>query len=128
MKKTALISTIGLALVSASITASANQTLDDRVGIRFGPFFPSIETSVTISNQTQEYEDFLDDSATTGAVDVAWRISKPFRADFNYWAVNRDDTTSLCQFAVIPRPDRSRLFDGPIKRFRALHGRRLKKS
>jgi opacity protein-like surface antigen len=97
MKKTAITSAIGLALLSASITASANQTLDDRVGIRFGPFFPSIDTTIKVGNEEQNFENFLDDSATTGAIDVAWRISKHFRADFNYWAVNRDDTTSLDQ-------------------------------
>jgi len=96
MKKIAIASMLGLAVISSSITvASANQTLNDRVGIRFGPFFPSIESSVTVGNQTQAYEDFLDDSATTGAVAVAWRISKHFRVDFDYWAVNRDRSESL---------------------------------
>ncbi|MEN8711460.1 MAG: hypothetical protein ABF326_04610 [Arenicellales bacterium] len=96
MKKIAIASTIGLALLSASITAaSANQTLSDRVAFRFGPFFPSFDTTVKVGNQEQSYEDYLDDSATTGAVDVAWRISKHTRMDFSYWAVNRDDTKSL---------------------------------
>jgi len=98
VKKIAIASTIGLALLSASITAaSANQTLSDRVGIRFGPFFPSIDTTVKVGNQEQSYENYLDDSATTGAIDVAWRISKHTRMDFQYWAVNRDETTSLDQ-------------------------------
>lgn len=98
MKKIAIASMLGLALVSSSITvASANQTLNDRVGIRFGPFFPSIDTSVTVGNQTQNYEQFLDDSATTGAVAVAWRLTKHFRVDFDYWAVNRDSSESLDQ-------------------------------
>ena len=45
MKKIAIASMLGLAVVSSSITiASANQTLNDRVAIRFGPFFPSIDT------------------------------------------------------------------------------------
>jgi len=96
MKKIAIASTIGLALFSASITAaSANQTLSDRVAFRFGPFFPSIDTTVKVGNQEQSYETFLDDSATTGAIDVAWRISKHTRMDFQYWAVNRDESESL---------------------------------
>jgi len=89
---------LGLAVFSSSITvASANQTLDDRVGIRFGPFFPSIDTSVTVGNQTQSYENFLDDSATTAAIAVAWRLTKHFRLNFDYWAVNRDSSESLDQ-------------------------------
>lgn len=98
MKKIAIASMLGLAVVSSSITvASANQTLNDRVGIRFGPFLPSIESSITVGKQTQAFEDFLDDSATTGAVAVAWRLTKHFRLNFDYWAVNRDSSESLDQ-------------------------------
>jgi len=96
MKKNVIASAIGLTMVCASITtASANQTLNDQLAFRFGPFFPSIDTSVTVGNQEQNFEDFLDDSATTAAIKGVWRINKNFRLNFGYWAVNRDTSDSL---------------------------------
>lgn len=96
MKKIILRSTITMALLSTvSVNAYANQTLNDRLALRFGPFFPSIETSVAVGGQKQQFEDYLDDSATTGAINGVWRISKHFRLNFSYWAVNRDSSESL---------------------------------
>jgi len=87
---------ISLALMSASAQAAPiNQTLNDRLAFRIGPFFPSIDTSVAIGGQKQSFEDYLDDTATTGAIEGAWRISKHFRLNFGYWAVNRDSSDSL---------------------------------
>ena len=77
MKKSALFSVLGLALCSApTLVASANQTLNDKITFRIGPFFPSIDTSVTIGNEKQTFEDYLDDSATTAAIKGVWRISE----------------------------------------------------
>ncbi len=96
MNKTTLASIITLSLFSTtSMAASANQTLNDRLAFRFGPFFTSIDTSITVGGQKQNLEDYLDDTATTGAIAGAWRISKHFRLNFGYWAVNRDSSESL---------------------------------
>jgi hypothetical protein len=93
MKKSALFSVLGLALCSApTLVASANQTLNDKITFRIGPFFPSIDTSVTIGNEKQTFEDYLDDSATTAAIKGVWRISRHFRLNFGYWAVDRDES------------------------------------
>ena len=75
--------------------ASINPTLDDKLALRFGPFFASIETSVKVGNETQNYEDYLDDSETTGSIKGIWRISDHIRLNFGYWAVNRESSDSL---------------------------------
>ncbi|MFW2439854.1 MAG: hypothetical protein ACN4GR_10830 [Arenicellales bacterium] len=95
MNKTTLALIITLALLSTPSMASTNQTLNDRLAFRIGPFFPSIDTNVTVGGQKQNLEDYLDDTATTGAIAGAWRISRHFRLNFGYWAVNRDSTESL---------------------------------
>ncbi|HBE92523.1 MAG TPA: hypothetical protein DDW55_08330 [Gammaproteobacteria bacterium] len=96
MKKTALATAVSLALISASAQAAPlNPTVHDRLALRFGPFFPSIETSIKVGSEQHNYEDFLDDSETTGAIKGIWRISKHFRLNFGYWAVNRESSDSL---------------------------------
>ena len=96
MNKISLVSIISIGLFSASAqAASSNPTLNDQLAFRVGPFFPSIDTSVTVGNQEQNFEDFLDDSATTAAIKGVWRITKHFRLNFGYWAVDRDSSDSL---------------------------------
>lgn len=96
MKKIFLVSAITLGLFSTTVHAApSNPTLNDRLAFRVGPFFPSIDTSIKIGTQEQNFEDFLDDSATTGAIKGVWRISKHFRLNFGYWAVDRDSTSAL---------------------------------
>jgi len=96
MKKVLLVSAIILGLFSASAQAAPiNQTLNDRLAFRVGPFFASIDTSVKVGDQKQNFEDYLDDSATTGAIEGIWRISNHFRLNFGYWAVDRDTSTSF---------------------------------
>jgi hypothetical protein len=101
MKKTAIITSLALALVSTSLTVSANQSLNDSIAFRIGPFFPSIDTSVTIGNETQNFEDYLDDSSTTFAIKGIWRFHKNFRLNFGYWNVDRDDSIATDQRQVI---------------------------
>ena len=96
MNKISLVSIISIGLFSASAqAASSNPTLNDQLAFRIGPFFPSIDTSVKVGNQEQNFEDFLDDSATTAAIKGVWRISNHFRLNLGYWAVNRDSSASL---------------------------------
>ncbi|MBW1791338.1 MAG: hypothetical protein JRJ14_03580 [Deltaproteobacteria bacterium] len=96
MNKISLVSIISIGLLSASAqAASSNPTLNDQLAFRIGPFFPSIDTSIKVGNQEQNFEDYLDDSATTAAIKGVWRISKHFRLNFGYWAVNRDSSVSL---------------------------------
>lgn len=108
MNKTAIISTLSLALVSTPIlTASANQSLNDQIAFRIGPFLPSIDTTVTIGNETQNFEDYLDDSTTTFAIKGIWRFSKHFRLNFGYWNVDRDESAATDEphnIAGIPIP------------------------
>lgn len=94
MNKTVL--AVSLALMSASTqAASTNQTLNDSLAFRVGPFFPSIDTSIKVGNQEQNFEDYLDDNATTAAIKGVWRITKNFRLNFGYWAVDRESSESL---------------------------------
>jgi len=94
--------TISLALLSATAqAASSNQTLNDQLALRIGPFFPSIDTSVKIGDQEQNFEDYLDDSATTAAIKGVWRFSKKLRLDIGYWAVERDSSESLSNIVII---------------------------
>jgi hypothetical protein len=96
MNKILLASAITLGLFSASAqAASSNPTLNDQLAFRIGPFFPSIDTSIKVGNQEQNFEDYLDDSATTAAIKGVWRISKHFRLNLGYWAVDRDSSESL---------------------------------
>jgi hypothetical protein len=100
IKKTMIASVISIVMLFASAltvtaqAASINQTLDDRISFRFGPFFPSIDTSITINDDKFDFEDVLDDSAFTGSIQGLWRISRRFRLNFGYWAVNRDESES----------------------------------
>ena len=96
MNKINLVSIISIGLLSASAqAASSNPTLNDQLAFRIGPFFPSIDTSIKVGNQEQNFEDFLDDSATTAAIKGVWRITKHFRLNFGYWAVDRENSDSL---------------------------------
>lgn len=96
MKKDLLASVIILGLFSVSAQAAPiNQTLNDRLAFRIGPFFPSIDTSVQLGDQKQDFEDYLDDNATTAAIKGMWRISNHFRLNFGYWAVDRETSTDF---------------------------------
>jgi len=103
IKKTMIASVISIVMLFAlaqavsAQAASKNQTLDDRISFRFGPFFPSIDTNLNISGEKYDFEDVLDDSATTGSIKGLWRISRRFRLNFGYWAVNRDESKSIGQ-------------------------------
>jgi len=96
MNKNILASALAFTLVSAQ-AASANQTLNDQLSFRFGPFFPSIDTNVTIKGAKYNFEDVLDDNATTGSVQALWRVSRKWRLRFGYWAVDRETSESSDQ-------------------------------
>lgn len=100
MKKILLASALIFSLATVQL-ASANASLDDNIAFRVGPFFPGIDTKVKVGNEEQNFEDYLDDSATTAAIKGVWRISQKFRLNFGYWAVNRDTSESAGQNANI---------------------------
>jgi len=85
------------AQATSSPSGSTNQTLDDRFAIRFGLYYPSIDTSVKINDVKFDFEEVLDDSVLTGAIQGLWRISNRFRLNFGYWAANRDESVSSGQ-------------------------------
>jgi hypothetical protein len=95
LKKSVFTVIASLGLLSVSASAESNPTLNDKLALRIGPFFPSIETSVTVGNTTQNYEEFLDDSETTGAIKGVWRMTEHLRLNFGYWAVERESSDSL---------------------------------
>jgi opacity protein-like surface antigen len=113
LKKTMIASVISIVMLFALAQAAAaqttpakatsapsgltNQTLDDRFSIRFGLYYPSIDTSVKINNEKFDLEEVLDDNALTGAILGLWRISNRFRLNFGYWAANRDESVSSGQ-------------------------------
>lgn len=102
MKKYLLAPAIVVSLISVSAQAApGNQTLNDQLAFRIGPFFPNIDTSAKVGSQEQNFEDYLDDNATTAAIKGVWRFSKKFRLDFGYWAVDRDSSDSLSQSVPI---------------------------
>ena len=107
LKKTMIASVISVVMLFASaqvVSAQApskNQTLDDRFSIRFGLYYPSIDTSVKINDEKFDFEEVLDDNALTGAIQGLWRISDRFRLNFGYWAANRDETASSGQVESI---------------------------
>lgn len=98
-KKITLATAVSLAITGSVMaqSAAANQTLDDQLALRFGPFFPSIDSSVQIGGTDYDFEGNLEDNATTGAVIGLWRVTRKFQIRFGYWAVNRDDSESLNQ-------------------------------
>lgn len=98
-KKIILAAAVGLAMTSTVTVqaASTNKTMDDRFSLRFGPFFPSIDTKVKIGGTDYDFEGQLDDSTTTGAIRGVWRVTRKFQFKFGYWAVNRDGSESLSQ-------------------------------
>jgi len=106
-KKAMIASVISIVMLFASAQgasaqgASKNQTLDDRFAIRFGLYYPSIDTSVKINDVKFDFEEVLDDNALTGAIQGLWRISDRFRLNFGYWAANRDETASSGQVESI---------------------------
>jgi hypothetical protein len=96
MKTKALVSAITLCLLTGAAQAvPINPNLNDRLSFSFGPFFPAIDTKLKVGNQEQNFEDYLDDSATTAAIAGVWRISRHFRLNFGYWAVDRETSDSL---------------------------------
>ncbi len=113
LKKTMIASVISIVMLFALAQAASaqatpakatlapsgltNQTLDDRFSIRFGLYYPSIDTSVKINNEKFDFEEVLDDNALTGAIQGLWRISNRFRLNFGYWAANRDESVSSGQ-------------------------------
>lgn len=90
---TIVVASLGLLSVSAS--AEPNPTLNDKLALRIGPFFPDIETSVNVGNNKVNYEDYLDDSETTGAIKGVWRMTEHLRLNFGYWGVDRESSDSL---------------------------------
>ena len=98
MKNLVLVSLISFGLVSTAVHAAPiNPTINDRFALRAGPFFASIDTKVKVGNEEQTFEDYLDDSKTTAAIEGIWRISKHFRLNFGYWAVDRETSESSDQ-------------------------------
>jgi len=98
MKKLATAAAISIGLMSGTVHAAPeNPTLNDRFAVRMGPFFASMDTKVKIGNEEQTFEDYLDDSKTTAAIQGIWRISKHFRLNFGYWAVDRETSESSDQ-------------------------------
>ena len=106
-KNSMIANVISILMLFASVQAvsaqdsSKNQTLDDRFAIRFGMYYPSIDTGVKINDVKFDFEEILDDNALTGAVQGLWRISNRFRLNFGYWAANRDETASSGQVESI---------------------------
>lgn len=98
MKKVLAASALGLALVSVgAYAAPINPTINDRLALRIGPFFASMDTTIRVGNIEQTFEDYLDDSETTAAIQGVWRISERFRLNFGYWAINRGESETLDQ-------------------------------
>jgi hypothetical protein len=98
MKTTVITSALCLSIVSTALQAAPiNPSINDRFALRAGPFFASMDTNLKVGNEQQTFEDYLDDSKTTAAIQGVWRISNNFRLNFGYWAVNRDETESSDQ-------------------------------
>jgi hypothetical protein len=83
---------VGCAAGAPAWSASLNPTLDDRVSIRGGPFFASIDSSLAIQGQDFSVEDRLDDSKTTFAIALDWRITSRLILTGNFSQVSRDET------------------------------------
>jgi len=85
-----------LTLFSVSALAdSSNPTLNDNLSVRAGGFFTSIDTNVAINGKNFNFEDVLDDNVSTGTIQGLWRITNKIRLTAGYWAVDRDEATSL---------------------------------
>ena len=98
IKKSVTATAVSLVLLSASAqAASTNLTLHDQLSFRAGGYFSSIDTSATINGEKFDFEEVLDDSATTGSIQALWRVTSKLRLNFGYWAVNRDESESLGQ-------------------------------
>ena len=98
MRITALSTTLCLGIFSTGIQAThINPSINDRFALRAGAFNANMDTKVKVGNEEQTFEDYLDDSKMTGAIQGIWRISKHFRFNFGYWAVNREETESSDQ-------------------------------
>jgi hypothetical protein len=98
MKKTAIATAFCIGVISTGLHAAPiNPSINDRFALRGGPFFASMDTKVKVGTEEQTFEDYLDDSKTTAAIQGIWRISKHFRLNFGYWAVNRDESESSDQ-------------------------------
>ncbi len=98
LKKSTIPVLTSILFMSASAQAgSYNPTLTDKISFRAGGFLTSIDTNITINGNRFNFEEVLDDSVTTGTVQGLWRITDKLRLNFGYWAVNRDETTTLGQ-------------------------------
>ena len=83
---------VGCAAGAPAWSASLNPTLDDRVSIRGGPFFASIDSSLRVQGQDFDVEDRLDDSKTTFAIAVDWRLTSRLILTGGYSQVSRDES------------------------------------
>jgi hypothetical protein len=93
MKKLAIFCTLTSCAVGAPAwSASLNPTLDDRVSIRGGPFFANVESNLVIRGQEFKVEDQLDDSKTTAAIALDWRITSRLILIGGYTQVSRSET------------------------------------
>ena len=67
--------TLAAALIFCAASAQAaslNPTLDDRFQVRLGPFFASMDSTITVaSGQEVDLEERFDDNAVTGAICTA---------------------------------------------------------
>lgn len=96
LKKSVLATGVSLVLLSASAqAASTNPTLHDTISFRAGAFISDIDTNVSINGEKFNFEEVLDDSVTTGAITVLWRVTNKLRISFGYWEVNRDESDVL---------------------------------
>ncbi len=80
--------------------ASLNPTLDDRVSIRGGPFFASIDSKLRIQDQEFDVEDRLDADKTTVAIALDWRITSRLILNAGFSELSRDE--ALTASAPIP--------------------------
>ena len=99
--KRLIVATLAAALVFCAASAQAasiNPTLDDRFQVRLGPFFASIDSKVKVSSgQEVDLEERFDDSETTGAIYLGWRVTPRISLEFGYSQVTREASETLSQ-------------------------------
>jgi len=74
---------------------SINPSLDDTLQVRAGPFFSSINSSISVAGNDFDLEDRLDDNKTTFAIFGKWRLTPRLHINFGYSAINREESAAL---------------------------------
>ena len=83
---------LACSIAAPAWSASLNPTLDDRVSIRVGPFFANVDSSLVLRGQEFTLEDRLEDSKTTAAIALDWRITSRLILFGGYTQVSRGET------------------------------------